>query len=154
MKKRGFTLIEILIVIGIIAILAAVVVIAINPAKQFAQARNTQRESNINAILNAIGQRMADNKGVFEGTFGEYICPPLPTATSSIYIENEEGEGRVGLGCLVPTYLPAFPVDPALAEGNNTGYTLKMDVVGRVLVCAPGGEEPAVIGSTAICVKR
>ncbi len=68
LKKSGFTLIEILVVIGIIAILASIVIIAINPSKQFAQARNTQRQSGVNAILNAIGQRIADNKGVFAGT--------------------------------------------------------------------------------------
>src|SRR3984957_10976324 len=64
-KNSGFTLIEILVVIGIIAILAAIVIVAINPARQFAQARNSQRQSNVEAILNAIGQNMTDNKGLF-----------------------------------------------------------------------------------------
>ena len=67
-KKSGFTLIEILVVISIIAILATIVLIAINPARQFAQTRDTQRVSSINAISNAIGQKIADCKGVFGAT--------------------------------------------------------------------------------------
>ena len=62
--QKGFTLIELLVVIGILAVLLAITLIAINPAKQFAQANNTQRSSDVNAILNAINQYMADNKGV------------------------------------------------------------------------------------------
>jgi type IV pilus assembly protein PilA len=64
-SQKGFTLIEILVAIGIIAILATIVLVAINPGRQFAQSRNTQRVSNVNAVLNAVGQNMVDNKGVF-----------------------------------------------------------------------------------------
>ena len=53
-RTGGFTLIEILVVIGLIAILAAVVLIAINPGRQFSQAHNSQRTSNVETILNAI----------------------------------------------------------------------------------------------------
>ena len=73
-QNKGFTLIEILVVIGIIAILATIAIIAINPARQFAQARNSQRYSNVESILNAIGQRVADNKGLFPVVTG---CPAL-----------------------------------------------------------------------------
>ncbi len=51
--QKGFTLIELLVVIGILAILLAIVLIAINPARQFAQANDTKRESDVHTILNA-----------------------------------------------------------------------------------------------------
>ncbi len=159
-STRGFTLIEVLIVIGIIAILAALVVVAINPAKQFAQARNTQRESNVQALLNAVGQRMADNKGIFQGTFGTYVCPTIAASSS---IMNGVGTVPAGsktpattldLGCLVPTYLPSFPFDPGVGNEIYSGYEISVDAVGRVLICAPSAAEPSSIGSKAICIKR
>src|SRR6185437_14162204 len=61
--EKGFTLIELLVVIGILAVLLAITLIAINPAKQFSQANNTKRRSDVNAILNAVDQYAADNKG-------------------------------------------------------------------------------------------
>ena len=148
-KNKGFTLIEILVVIGIIAILAAIVIIAINPAKQFAQARNTQRTANVNAILNAIGQRMADNKGVFEGDFdigsGNYSCPALSSVDEVEEIEEEED------GCLVPTYIAELPSEPT---PGGEKYTVELDN-GRVKVCAPeAAEEDALPDPAEICVTR
>jgi type IV pilus assembly protein PilA len=159
---KGFTLIEILIVIGIIAILAAIVIIAINPAKQFAQARNTQRQSGVNTVLNAIGQRLADNKGIFEGTFtvggNTYTCGPLPTAaTSSVtsVMAANVTTATGDLGCLVPTYVAALPMDPSAPAGTDTEYDVKVQGNGRVMVCADNAKnENSIPGSSAICVTR
>src|SRR6266571_2107130 len=64
---KGFTLIELLVVIGILAVLLAIVLIAINPARQFAQANDTKRRSDVNAILNAVDQYAADHHGTLPG---------------------------------------------------------------------------------------
>lgn len=108
-KKRGFTLIELLVVIGILALLLAITLIAINPAKQFSQANDTKRSSDVNAILNALNQYAADHKGALPTGIGASA-----TAISST--------GGVNLCTdLVTEYLAALPVDPT--AGNTAGVT-------------------------------
>lgn len=160
LKKRaqsGFTLIEILVVIGIIALLATIVIVAINPARQFAQARDTQRTSNVNSILNAIGQRVADNKGLFSGSFtvgtDVYTCPDISTlAPGNDYdissTTNAIAGTTVGLSCLTPTYIPIFPSDPKYTTGSLTLYKMSVDAAGRITIKAPSAEISVPISVT------
>lgn len=145
-QSKGFTLIELLVVIGILAVLLAIVLIAINPARQFAQANNTQRSSDVNAILNAVHQFMAENNGT----------PPAAITTTET--EISDGVGLIDL-CddLVPTYIAALPVDPTTgadpvddcAQAYATGYNIVQSATdSRITVNAPSAENSAVITVT------
>ena len=130
-RQAGFTLIELLVVIGILAVLLSVTLIAINPARQFSQANNTKRRSDVNAILNAVNQYMADTKGVV----------PAAITTTAQPIANT---GADICALLVPTYIAALPSDPASNNGAaiapcvavyNVGYTImKSATNGRITV--------------------
>lgn len=52
--KKGFTLLELLIVIGILSILSTTVVLVINPAQLLKKARDSQRISDLNTLKTAI----------------------------------------------------------------------------------------------------
>ena len=54
-KESGFTLLELIIVIGIIAILSVALVIVLNPAETLKKARDAQRISDLSTLKTAIG---------------------------------------------------------------------------------------------------
>lgn len=141
--NKGFTLIELLVVIGILAILLSIVLIAINPARQFAQANNTKRRSDTTALLNAISQFGADHHGTL----------PANITLAALDI------GKAGADIcsdIMPTYISALPADPKTNNGAaiidctayTTGYTVLKDATNRVTVAAPEAELGEVIAIT------
>ncbi len=144
MKNRsGFTLIELLLVIGIIAILAAIVIVAINPTKQLADARNAQRRSDVNTVLNAVYQYAIDNNGNLP------TC--IDTTTRNVCTGGSNCTGvnnPCDLDVLTGSYVVNLPTDPSGASGSYTNYQIVEDANNRVTVSAPEAEEGASISVT------
>ena len=113
-KRKGFTLLEILLVIAAIGILAAIVLVAINPTRQIAQVRNAQRRSDINAIYKALEQYLIDNQTYpTDITDSKKVICDTGSKTTTDTLEPIDCTDKVDLRVLVPTYLAEIPTDPS-----------------------------------------
>lgn len=147
-KLFAFTLLEILLVVAAIAILAGIVIIAINPAKQLADNRNAQRRVDIGEISSAVYQYAIDNGGTLPATIGQTTCDN--TATKEICKTGGNCAGIVDLSVITNNekYLPSMPRDPQATNVNGTGYFIAKSANGRITVCAPSAENAATISVT------
>ena len=163
-NNKGFTLIELLIVIGIISILAGIVLVSINPAKQFGKANDSERKSEISSIVNAVMQYTTSPtaRGQLPNCLLGALQTPTPIPecdTDSSGIGNGNGgfEGALELGTpadadtydcstnLIPSYLRGMPIDPyeAIYNDSETGYYIRQNSTGltvRVYVISVGAE--------------
>ena len=141
-KQKAFTLIELLVVIGVLAVLLAITLIAINPARQFQQANNTKRQSDVGIILNAINQYMAGNNGSLPAG----IPATAVSVATAVNIGNAAGGADICTP-LVSTYIAALPFDPNAIGAHFTSctdydlqYSIYQSANSRITIFAPSTE--------------
>lgn len=118
-KQNGFTIVELLIVIVVIGILAAITIVAFNGVQQ--RGRDAQRKSDINSIAKALEVYYLD-KGYFPAAGGS-------TAINASWSTTADSSWQALKDLVVPAYVSSFPSDPTntpsvfVASGaNNYSY--------------------------------
>ncbi|MFA6198740.1 MAG: prepilin-type N-terminal cleavage/methylation domain-containing protein [Candidatus Paceibacterota bacterium] len=156
-RISSFTLIELLIVVGILAVLVASIVVILNPTQLLAQARDAKRLADTVALNKAMGVLQAIQPPISLGTASTvYISIPDTSATctnlglpslpsgwvyscvSSTNPQKSDGTGWIPVnfniagGALLPT-LPADPVN-ATTSNNFYAYTPQANGIWEVSV--------------------
>jgi prepilin-type N-terminal cleavage/methylation domain-containing protein len=128
--KKGFTLLELLIVIGILAILSTTVVLVINPAELLAKARDSQRISDLNTVKTAIAYYITEvrDPSIVKDNYTSYshvtgvAC--TGTATSSVsQAINGTGWIPVPFDDLTGgSPISSLPIDPNASDSASDNY--------------------------------
>ncbi|MCL5004067.1 MAG: type II secretion system GspH family protein [Patescibacteria group bacterium] len=147
--KKGFTLIELLVVIAVIGILAAVVVVAIDPAKKLGQSRDASRKTGIGQIVTALVSYYTQKTSYPAAlsdlqSQGELKTIPVgPTGASFNYAVTPAGCTTAGKDCTAAVIYDSYeyPNNPCTTGNAFWGWTSGTGQVGKI--CSSSTPTPA-----------
>lgn len=150
--RLAFTLIELLIAIGIIAIITAAIFTALNPAQRLSDARDSVRRSDGRALQQALTELSIGDTAAFSLFLQDIAGADAPENAVSVCRPGVASSSAcVNADVLVPRYLTALPVDPSEESADVTGFAVYRTGVGVAVVALHLGETVTVasVGSSS-----
>ena len=153
MRQKGFTLTGNMARGGLFITNITTALVAVNPGRQFAQARDTQRRSDLYAITNSVYQFAAEHNGNLPDNDGDDTLNGFPQVATCIGTDAAAPNSCFNLGTatneagtetIVSTYIAAIPMDPGAGTDANTQYTIYQSGEGRLVAEATGELTPLI----------
>jgi len=166
-KNKGFTLLELLLVIAIIAIIASILFVALDPLTRFRDSRDARRWADVRNLVDAIKLDQVDNGGSYQSnisglTAGSVYMIVDGTMNTGCADNNASCDVNVATtsACVdlsflaTEGYMGDVPVSPAgsvtwdsgASNGDEgTGYTIQRDATGILTVRACESENTTEI---------
>ena len=142
--EKSFTLVELLIVLGILAVIATVAVLVLNPQELIKQARDTQRMADLTTLNKALAVYQSSGQMSLGSATTVYVSIPanqtncsdlgLPTLPSgytyacvpSSTLQKTDSTGWIPLAFSLISYgtpLERLPIDPINTTSSGNYYT-------------------------------
>lgn len=135
-SRRGFTLVEMLTVVGIIAALSSIVFVATKPGKRLTDTKTSVVNANLGSIKKAVNMALLETPNVFSSTTtcAAGALPSTPTIMKST--------GGYDIAPCLTKYFTKIPYNPNkgfyISNTNyDAGYTISYDPVTYTLSIQP-----------------
>ena len=140
--SKGFTLVELLVVIAMIGILSAVVIGLLDPATQFRKAQDSRRKNDLSQISKVLEQYYQDH-----GAYPRSSMNPPDSASYQIVNKIDVTETLLAWGNpWPPSYMDILPKDPSSSKtyvyfsaGQSYWLYASLDRTNDPQLCVAGG---------------
>jgi type II secretion system protein G len=145
-NNTGFTLIELIVAIGILGVMAVAAMVALNPFAQFQKANDAKRKADLSQIQKAVETYYQDygKYPAFSVTSGHYYLNPIVTTPPPTTSQRQWGKSW-------QPYMNALPIDPTSSKSyvyystnNGQSYYLYASL-------DRGGNDPEACNKGATC---